>query len=64
MMPRRDLHLPSYEQGYRDGENSAHSDYQFALTESSVWPIGREVTPASVAQFIDQLGKETSRGDA
>lgn len=46
----------SYEKGYRDGENNAHTDWWIALIE--IMPDGVELTPEGIANYITRLQGE------
>lgn len=45
----------AYDQGYEDGESSAHADWAFALNEIGDMPDDFDYTPTKVAQYVVAL---------
>lgn len=50
-----EIHMPSYETGYREGESNCAADFQIALDDTE---FEGEVTPAAVAEYIQQIERE------
>ena len=45
----------AYDEGYRNGESSAHADWTGALSEVLPTWFGRDPQPSRVAEYIEEL---------